>query len=67
MSADAVVFGVCCAIGLFALGIEIGQQHQAAVCPTVPGQMVVSTIDSRDGQMCVYANSFGRATRKVRL
>ena len=67
MSADAIVLAVCSALGLFALGLEIGQQHQAPACPTVPGQQVVSTIDSKDGQMCVYANAYGRALRKVRL
>ena len=67
MSADSIVFVACCALGLLTLGIEIGQQHQAPACPTVPGQQVVSTIDSKDGQMCVYANAYGRALRKVRL
>lgn len=67
MSADAVVLAVCCALGLFALGVEIGQQHQPAACPTVPGQQVVSTSDGRDGQVCVYAKSYGRALRRVRL
>ena len=67
MSADATVFAVCCALGLLALGITIGQQHQAPACPTVAGQQVVSTTDGRDGQICVYANAYGRATRRVRL
>lgn len=67
MSADAIVFAACCALGLFALGVEVGQQHQPAACPVVPGEQVVSTIDSRDGQTCVYARSYGRALRKVRL
>lgn len=67
MSADAIVFVGACALGLMALGIQIGQQHQAPACPTVAGQQVVSTSDGRDGQVCVYANAYGRATRKVRL
>jgi hypothetical protein len=67
MSADRVVFVVGCALGLLALGIEIGQQHQTAVCPTVSGQMVVSTSDGHGVQTCVYANSYGRATRRVKL
>ena len=67
MSTDATVFVACCALALLALGIEIGQQHQAAVCPIVPGQQVVTTIDSRDGQMCVYAKAYGRALRRVAL
>lgn len=67
MSADAIVFAVCCTLGLFALGIEIGQQHRPPACPVVPGEQVVSTTDDRGTQTCVYARSYGRALRKVRL
>jgi hypothetical protein len=67
MSVDARVFLGCCVVSVFFAGLAIGQQHPPAVCPVVAGQTVVSTIDSRDGQICVYANSYGRATRRVRL
>ena len=67
MSADAKVFLCCCVLMAFYFGVAIGQQHQPPACPTVPGQQAVSTIDGPDGQMCVYANAYGRATRKLRL
>lgn len=67
MSADAIVFVVVGVIGTFALGMEIGAAHVPPACPTVAGQQVVSTIDGRDGQVCVYAKAYGRATRRVRL
>ena len=67
MKADSIVFMACCAIGLLALGITIGQQHPAPACPIVAGQQVVSTIDSPGMQVCVYANAYGRSTRRVRL
>jgi hypothetical protein len=67
MSADAVVFVAACVIGIFALGMEIGAAHVQAACPVVAGQQVVSTVDSRDGQFCTYAASYGRATRRVKL
>ena len=67
MSADAIVFAVCCALGMFALGVEIGQQHRPPAGPTVPGEEIVSTIDNHGAQTCVYAKSYGRALRKVRL
>ena len=67
MSADAITFVICCALGLVALGIEIGQQHQAPACPTVAGQQVVSTIDNQGVQTCVYAKTYGRALRRVTL
>ena len=67
MSADAIVFVVACVVGVFALGMEVGAVNVPPVCPTVAGQQVVSTISGKDGQVCVYANAYGRATRKVRL
>lgn len=67
MTADAITFIVCCAFGLVAIGIQIGQQHQAPACPTVAGQQVVSTIDGHGVQTCVYAQSYGRALRRVAL
>lgn len=67
MSADAKVFLCCCVLMAFYFGVAIGQQHQPPACPTVAGQMVISTIDSPGMQVCVYANAYGRATRKVRL
>jgi hypothetical protein len=60
----AVVAGtVICSLLAFA----IGQQRQPYVCPVAEGQQVVSTIDSKDAQVCIYANSYGRATRRVKL
>jgi hypothetical protein len=67
MSADAIVFVAACVMGVFALGMEVGAANVPPACPTVAGQMVVSTVSGRDGQVCVYANAYGRATRKVRL
>ena len=67
MKADSIVFVACCALGLLALGITIGQQHQAPACPTVAGEQIVSTIDSKGVQVCVYAKTYGRALRKVTL
>jgi hypothetical protein len=67
MSADAVVFVAACVMGTFALGLEVGAANVPPACPTVAGQQVVSTIDGRDGQVCVYAKAYGRATRRVRL
>lgn len=67
MSADARVFLGYCVIAVFFAGLVIGQQHTPRACPVVAGQQVVSTIDGKDGQLCVYANAYGRATRRVRL
>ena len=67
MSTAAIVFGGCCVVAVFALGLEIGRQHIALACPAVPGQQVVSTIDRGSEQVCIYANATGRALRKVQL
>ena len=67
MSADGFVLSGCLIAVALAAGIEIGQQHVPPACPTVAGQQIVSTIDGKDGQVCVYANAYGRATRRVRL
>lgn len=64
MTKDAIVFiGVLWA-GSIALAIDIGMQHQPYVYPVAEGQQVVSTIDSKAAQVCVYANSYGRALQK---
>ena len=67
MSADAIVFVVACVVGVFALGLEVGAANVPPACPTVAGQQVVSTINSHGVQTCVYANAYGRATRRVKL
>lgn len=64
---DTIVFVACCAIGIFALGMEIGKQNAPLACPTVAGQQIISTVNSKTAQVCVYASSYGRALRKVRL
>lgn len=66
MITDANVFSVCLAIGLLFLGVEIGKQNKPFTCPVSAGQQVVSTIDSKNEQLCIYAESFGRAIRKVK-
>jgi len=67
MSADAIVFAACCVVAVFALGLEIGRQHVPRVCPVVPGQQVISTLDRGHEQVCTYADATGRALRKARL
>ncbi len=64
---DGIVFALCCALATFALGVEVGGAHVPPTCPTVAGHEVISTIDGRDGQMCVYAKSYGRALKRVKL
>jgi len=67
MTKDAIVFIGCCFAGVFALGIEVGKDNRPLLCPVVPGEQVVSTIDSKGEQLCVYANAYGRATRRVKV
>jgi hypothetical protein len=64
LTKDAAVFIVCCFAGVFALGIEVGKDNRPLLCPVVPGQQIVSTIAP---DVCVYASSYGRALRKVRV
>lgn len=66
MTKDAIVFVGCCFVAVFLAGLVIGQDNKPHVCPVAEGQQVVSTIDSKDAQVCVYANSYGRATQKKR-
>jgi hypothetical protein len=63
LTKDAAVFAGVCVMGIFALGLEIGKQHQPMLCPVVPGQQIVSTVAP---DVCVYASSYGRALRKVK-
>lgn len=63
MTKDAIVFAVCCVIGVFALGLEIGKDNKPLLCPVVPGQQIVSTVAP---DVCVYASSYGRSVRKAK-
>ncbi len=67
MSADGFVLSACLIAVAIAAGIEVGRQQAPMVCPSVAGQEVVRTVASQDGRICVYASSYGRALRKVRL
>lgn len=74
MSANSAVFWLCLCMAFLWVGIEIGMEnpHKPAPrpafrCPVVQGQEVVSSHDSRDGQFCTYANSYGRATHNIRV
>lgn len=61
---DAIVFAACCVIGVFALGLEIGKQHQPLLCPVAPGQQIAATIAP---DTCVYVqNITGRSLRKIK-
>lgn len=64
MTKDAIVFVGVLWAGSIALAIDIGMQHQPYICPTAPGLEVVSTIDSKAAQVCVYASSYGRALQR---
>ena len=72
MRIDTVIYLLCA----FLLGMSYGMENPrkpvpevrpVLKCPVVAGHEVVSTEDSASGQFCTYANSYGRATRKVRV
>ena len=67
MTADRAVFITVVLAATFVAGLTTGQATKPKLCPVAEGQTVVSTHDSRSEQICVYASSYGRALRKVKL
>lgn len=62
-----VVVLALCACGLFALGFQLGMRNKPLMCPVVPGQMVISTMDMKEKQVCTYANAYGLAKKQLQL
>lgn len=68
MNADKIVVWGTIASFAFAIGFGVGgRKHEPLICPVAQGQQVVSTINSQGEQLCIYANSYGKAVRKVQL
>ncbi len=63
--ADRIVFWLCLTVGFILYTIDVynfGKRHGESikVCAAVQGQQVVSTT----AEVCTYAASYGRATKK---
>lgn len=49
----------------FIIGVSVPRDYK---CPTVPGAKVITTMDSKTGQYCVYAkDDYGKAKVRVKL
>lgn len=51
---DGMVFTGCLILFAFWMGLEVGMVSKPKVCPMVDGKQAVSTVNTPQGEYCMY-------------